>query len=118
MQGIAAHFDLAAAFRGLARFRDALARLRAKAAAIDPRAYNRCLMRIGRALIPVNYSRSGPFDHDLAVPTAVLPGLQAARDLPKLEGDMRGFTRTRLVRERNRLVQALAEATAAIDEVA
>jgi hypothetical protein len=71
-------------------------------------------MGVGRALIPVNYARSGLFDHDLAVPTTVLPGLAAAAELPRLEGDMAEFTRTRLVRERNRLVHALREAAAAI----
>ncbi len=110
MQSIAAHFDMSAALAALAGFRQALARL----PELSPAAHNRALMGVGRALVPVNYARSGLFDHDLAVPTAVLPGLQAARDLPRLEGDMREFTRTRLVRERNRLVHALREAAAAV----
>ncbi|HVB09299.1 MAG TPA: M28 family peptidase [Bacillota bacterium] len=110
MQSIAANFDLAAAFAALAGFREALKGL----PTLPPAAYNRALVGVGRALIPVNYARSGLFDHDLAVPTAVLPGLQAAKDLTGLKGDMKEFTRTRLVRERNRLVHALREATAAV----
>ncbi len=79
---------------------------------------NRCLMKLGRALIPVNYSRTGPFDQDLAVPTKPFPGLQAAVDLPSLPvgSDEYHFLRTRLVRERNRILHGLIEATRSAEE--
>lgn len=76
-------------------------------------------MRSGRSLIPVDYTRSGRCNHDLAVPTQPLPGLQAAVTLGTLADDRDAyeFLRTRLTRERNRLAHALTMARRAIVEV-
>ena len=78
---------------------------------------NRCLMTVGRELIPVDYSRAGRYDHDLAVPTQPVPGLQPATRLAALQPgtDDYEFLRTRVVRERNRLVHALVTATRAVE---
>lgn len=78
---------------------------------------NRCLMRLGRVLIPVNYTRTGPFDQDLAIPTKPLPGLQSAANLPTMPPDSDGyqFLRTRLTRERNRVVAGIVEAARAVE---
>jgi N-acetylated-alpha-linked acidic dipeptidase len=78
---------------------------------------NRCLMELGRTLIPVNYTRTGQFDQDLAVPTQPLPGLQGVAKLAPMEkaSDERQFLITRLVRERNRVVHGVLSATRAID---
>jgi len=80
------------------------------------RLINRCLMRLGRALIPVNYTRSGPFDQDLAIPTKPLPGLQSASALAAMraDSDEYQFLRTRLTRERNRVVAGILEAARAV----
>jgi hypothetical protein len=74
---------------------------------------NRCLMELGRALIPINYARSGLFDQDLAVPTQPLPMLQPATKLSSMEkgSDESYFLLTRLVRERNRVLHGLISAT-------
>ncbi|MGA7670148.1 MAG: M28 family peptidase [Nitrolancea sp.] len=81
-------------------------------------ALNRGLMQIGRALIPVDYTRTGQFDHDLAVPTQPLPALQPAVLLAGMDanGADYQFLRTRLVRERNRVVYGLKQAIKAADE--
>jgi hypothetical protein len=78
---------------------------------------NRCLMELGRTLIPVNYTRTGQFDQDLAVPTQPLPGLHGVAKLAPMEkaSDERQFLITRLVRERNRVVHGVLSATRAID---
>lgn len=75
-------------------------------------ALNQSLTAIGRALIPVDYTRTGAFDHDLAVPTSPLPGLADFCALPDLAGDEDAyhFLRTRLTRERNRLTAGLIAA--------
>ncbi len=77
---------------------------------------NRCLMQLGWALIPVDYTRAGPFDQDLATPTKPLPGLQPAAELAGLEPDTNAyhFLHTRLVRERNRVVAGLVQADRAV----
>lgn len=79
---------------------------------------NRGLVALGRWLIPVDYTRSGQFDHDLAVPTSPLPGLHAASGLGRMTpgSDEYEFLRTRLLRERNRAVFAIREARRAVGE--
>jgi hypothetical protein len=69
-------------------------------------AVNRSLMRLARILNPVLYTRVGRFGQDRAVPHPFVPGLQ---EIDELEGagDREGFLRTRLVRERNRIQDAL-----------
>jgi hypothetical protein len=76
------------------------------------------LMRAGRALIPVNYTLTGPFDHDRALPVAPIPGLQPASRLRDLApGSMeRHALETRLVRERNKVVFAIESAAEAFEE--
>jgi len=78
---------------------------------------NRCLMELGRTLIPVNYTCTGQFDQDLAVPTRPLPGLQGVVKLASTEktSDERHFLITRLARERNRVVHGVLSATRAVE---
>lgn len=120
------HVDLAPLSEHLAALGAAIRRLADRITASqqagvdDARAgrINRCLVRLGRALIPVDYTRGGPFDHDLAVPTHPLPGLHPARRLAALGPgtDAYEFLRTRLLRERNRAVFAVREAQRAVEE--
>ncbi len=91
---------------------------------------NRALIGVGRALIPVNYTKAGPFEVDLALDSLALPGLAAVAELRSIDtemdiqGDMArpdleyatrardagNFLLTKLVRERNRVWHALATA--------
>ena len=121
----AGHFDLSQVAErlgdlesGVEKLQDAVARL--ERGGIDGGAawtVNRCLMDLGRALVPVNYAYSGLFDQDLAVPTQPLPGLQAATRLATMDptSDQRHFLLTRLVRERNRVVHGVITATRAVE---
>jgi hypothetical protein len=74
--------------------------------------FNRGLMAISRLINPVLYTVEGPYDHDPALQAPMLPGLQGARKLAALgpDSDERGFLRARLVRERNRIADALQNA--------
>ncbi|MDQ3541835.1 MAG: M28 family metallopeptidase [Chloroflexota bacterium] len=78
---------------------------------------NRCLMRLGRELIPVDYTQTGQFGQDLAIPTTPVPGLQAAATLSSMnpESDDYHFLRTKLIRERNRLLHGLVQATRTVE---
>ena len=71
------------------------------------------LRGIGRVVNPVLYTQAGDYDQDPALQLPLLPGLQPARQLAKLDpkSDEYGFLRTRAVRERNRMVDALHRAT-------
>ncbi len=73
---------------------------------------NELVMELSRLLIPVNYTRSGPFDHDLALRSDPLPGLAIVAELPNVTpGDDRYyFIQTQLLRERNRIDAALRAA--------
>ena len=83
-------------------------------------AINAALMRAGRALIPVGYTTTGPFDHDRALPVAPIPSLQPAARLGQLpqDGMERHALETRLVRDRNKVTHALETAAEAFEEAA
>lgn len=89
--------DLAASLRGLQLDQH------------DAEAANQLQFELGRLLVPVNYTRSGPFDQDLALSTGPVPGLSEAAHLAHLSksDDEFYFLRTRLIRERNRVEHAL-----------
>lgn len=118
-------FDLSLATERLAALGSAVEKLQGRIIALgkgnvsDGAAcvVNRCLMELGRTLIPVNYTRTGEFDQDLAVPTQPLPGLQPVAKLASMERatDERHFLIARLVRERNRLVHGVISATRAVE---
>lgn len=80
--------------------------------------YNGCVTGVSRILIPVNYTLSGEYEHDPAVPAEPLPGLQPMRQLPGRRSIPDAYYPwlTRLRRERNRLDQALIEATSLIQQ--
>ncbi|HET8628909.1 MAG TPA: hypothetical protein VFL91_15920, partial [Thermomicrobiales bacterium] len=82
-------------------------------------ALNAAIMAVAHALIPVNYTQAGPYGVDLALASPVLPGLAAVADLAGLDpaSDAAQFLRTRLIRERNRVWDALATACREIARV-
>lgn len=75
--------------------------------------YNGCVTGVSRILIPVNYTVSGEFEQDPAIPGEPLPGLQPMRQLPERRSIPDAYYPwlTKLRRERNRLEQALIEST-------
>ncbi|TVR71836.1 MAG: M28 family peptidase [Sphaerobacteraceae bacterium] len=82
------------------------------------RRINQCLMEVGHALIPVDYTALGQFDHDLAVPTSPLPGLSRIPELSSLDtsGSDYQLLVTRLRRERNRAIHGVRLARRAIED--
>lgn len=83
----------------------------------DSERANRRIRDLCHLLIPVNYTRSGPFNHDLALGTKPVPGLSDAAQLAALPhgSDAFHFLRTRLARERNRVEHALRSAMRCIE---
>ena len=121
-------FEMAPALDAAERFAGAAARLAAAADGIGHTlrrgtrrqrgatgAINDALMHAGRALIPINYTANGPFDHDPAVPVPPVPALHRAATLRTLPvgGDERLALLIRLTRERNKVVHAINTATEA-----
>jgi hypothetical protein len=78
---------------------------------------NKCLTEVGHALIPVDYTAMGQFDHDLAVPTSPIPGLSRIPELASLDptGSAYLMLVTRLRRERNRATHGIRAARRAIE---
>ena len=110
------HLDLAPAMKQAKAFEGAVATLessRAMVSAERVRTLNEGMLGIGRIVNPVLYTRAGDYDQDPALQLPLLPGLQPARQLAKLDpmSDEYGFLRTRAVRECNRIVDALHRAT-------
>ncbi len=75
------------------------------------------LMRMGRALIPINYTAAGPFGHDAALPVPPVPLLQPATHLRSLRPDSDEYLAllTQLLRNRNRVTHAIDTATEAAE---
>lgn len=82
--------------------------------------YNGCVTGVSRILIPINYTVSGEFEQDPAIPGEALPGLQPMRQLPERRNvpDAYHPWMTKLRRERNRIEQALIESTNLIAQTA
>lgn len=78
---------------------------------------NQTIMAVERQLIPVGYAAGSPFDHDPALPTPAVPGLDPVRRLAGLnpDSDDARFLMTQLVRARNRVDHALLVAIEAAE---
>jgi hypothetical protein len=73
---------------------------------------NECLLELGRILIPVDYTRSGKYSHDPAVPIPSFPDLEAVRQATRFspsENEFR-FLKVQVQRGRNKVVDALRHA--------
>ena len=78
---------------------------------------NDALMKVSRALVPVDYARGDRFDHDPALPANPWPSLDPVRALGALTPgtDAHYFQTVAAMRARNRVAAALRAATAALD---
>ena len=73
-------------------------------------------MALGRQLIPINYCRSGPFDHDTTLPVPPFPGLEPMRRLgviPAKSSEAKQLV-VGLVRQRNKMCYHLSNALATV----
>ena len=96
------------------RLRDAAASLAARPPSQDG-PVNAALMAIGRALVPLDYTRGDRFDHDPALGLAAWPVLDAIRDLAAAApgSDDARFAEVSAIRAANRLRHALDTALSA-----
>ena len=83
---------------------------------LQSRQANDVLTRIGRILIPINFTREPRFRHDPAIVCPPLPTLLPAAELARCSADTMGFAKTQAMRGQNRLVAALNEARRLIDD--
>lgn len=81
--------------------------------------FNRMVVGAIRSLLPINYTASGPFEHDPALTMPRLPLLAAVSELRAFppDSDDARFLRVRLVRARNQVVHALQEALQVLESL-
>jgi hypothetical protein len=81
---------------------------------------NHCMKRLGRLLIPLESTAIGTYGHDpygLTSQTTMIPCLYDVPRLDRLsEADERWMLETKLVRQRNRVADALGDACALIEQ--
>ncbi|HMM42571.1 MAG TPA: M28 family peptidase, partial [Thermomicrobiales bacterium] len=106
------HLDLTAALNAAGRYRDAAERLVAAADSVESAAYNDAVVRVTRIVNPALFTIDGPYEVDPALQMPVLPGLAPLRELATMdpESDEYRFLRTALVRQQNRVEDALVAA--------
>ncbi len=111
------HLDLAGVLARARAFRGAAAELRAAVAAAgdDPAgiaAANATLFALSRVLNPALFTVAGPYEFDPALQLPVLPGLAGVGALAASDpaSDHHRFLATQLVRQRNRVEDALRTA--------
>lgn len=107
------HLDLQAVIAAAERFRAGAERLAASTPR-DAQRYNDGVMRLTRIVNPALFTVRGPYEADPALQLPVLPGLAPVRELITLDqsSDAYGFLRTELIRQRNRIHDALLQAAA------
>ena len=107
-------FDLTDLIGRTSNLRDTAARLVAQPAAMDG-AVNAALMAVGRALVPLDYTKGDRFDHDPALGLAPWPVLDALRRLAGTtpDSDEAKFAEVSAIRAANRLRYALDTALSA-----
>jgi hypothetical protein len=110
-------FDFSGCVEAVAGLDQVLRRFYANAPTGEPgdsevRQFNKVQRRLGRLLIPLNFSRKAPFWHDPALTVPPLPDLAPALAASALVKDpnRRGVLGTHLTRGQNRLIWTLIEA--------
>jgi hypothetical protein len=99
--------------------RDQADAVAALAESLDAAKLNAAIMRVSRALVPMDYTRGDRFTHDPALPQPPWPTLQPLRDLAATVpgSDAAQFHTVSAMRARNRMAHALRQANAAFNEL-
>ena len=113
------HLDLSLLLATAERYKAAAQQL-AEATPVDVALHNEGLKRLTRIVNPALFTVNGPYEADPALQLPVLPGLAPVRQLVGLEtgSDAYGFLRTKLVRQRNRIHDALLQAVVLAESMA
>lgn len=77
--------------------------------------FNRCIWKIGRELIPLNYTRGKLFKNDEALPLGAVPVLDDIKLLKDSNEDVRKSIIVELTRKRNYVMHKLINTLGAID---
>ena len=120
-KGAGGRFDVKILNERAAALEAASKKLSAKAAmAKTPKQHariNRALLKVSRAIVPVDYTKCCRFDHDPAMPAGTYPSLEPLAKLGQAPkgSDAEKFLITGLTRAKNRVAYAYAAATREIE---
>jgi len=111
-------FDLSPAEAAVGDLESALGELYGaiESGAVPAARANELLRRLGRVLVPLNFTREPRFRHDPAYNMPPLPALSVAAEFAHLAPEQRGFALTQLLRGRNQVVAGLRAATRLVRE--
>ena len=111
-EGAGAHLDLNTALEAANAFKTAAQQLHSSPI-VETDRLNDGLKWLTRIVNPVLFTVNGPYDMDPALQMGVLPGLSAIPQLASLDSESSDyrFLKTKLVRQRNRVEDALVQAT-------
>lgn len=115
--GAGSRFSLAPVLAAAAAFRREAQRTDALLAAGERRPDDEALMRVARSLNPMLYTRGDRFVPDEAVGLPLIPSLSSAERLSTLDPEELELARVDLVREQNRVVDALESARRALEAI-
>jgi hypothetical protein len=117
--GLAGAIERALAFRAAAqRLDEAAALWRGRKDEAVAEMLNTCMKRLSRTLVPLASTAQGSYGHDPYGYTpqgTMIPSLFDVPRLGKLEGEARWMLETQLIRDRNRVADALDDCRALID---
>lgn len=113
------HLDLSEVIAAAERYRAAAERV-ATLAPADIESHNAALLRVTRIVNPALFTIDGPYEFDPALQLPVLPGLAPMRQLAVLDpgSDDYRFLWTSQIRQRNRIHDALLQATEVLESLA
>jgi N-acetylated-alpha-linked acidic dipeptidase len=111
------HLDLTPVLAAAERYQDAARRAAEREVGTDAAAWNDTALRVSRLINPALFTIDGPYEMDPALQLPVLPGLAPLRDLATLGTDTSAyhFLRTQLLRQRNRVEDALLQAAETLE---
>ena len=112
-------FALKAVTHEATALRDRVARMSRATSGAEADRSNAALMRVARALVPLDYTSGDRFSHDPALPLPAWPSLSSLRALAACRDDADSFMSHAVsaTRARNRLLHALRTASAALAAV-
>jgi hypothetical protein len=113
------HLDLAGVIDAAEGFAQAAELAAGRGPGSDIQWYNQTLMAVSRMINPALFTIAGPFEMDPALQLPILPGLAPLRELAAHDpsSDEHRFLWTQLIRQRNRIEEALLMATGLLESL-
>lgn len=113
------HIRLQPVIEAAKRYEAAARKVAEQGPGSDIARYNNAVVKVTRIVNPALFTVNGPYEMDPALQLPVLPGLAAAAELAQLDpnSDRYHFLKTQVRRQRNRVQDALVQATEVLESL-